>query len=417
MKNNLFISDIFSNIWLEHNNYKKVFEFDFVDKLKFVKLKLLPVYTNVGVHQTQGVVYIPKKNDSIEGRRKLCKIMDVPSYFQTDSFSCSKNENLKVEKIKQHPGYLARLDGYDNLDAFMKARFTTKTRGKFRSYIRRLEYSFDISYKVYFGSISIEKFNFICNHFYRLLKLRFEEKGERIVLLNPKNWKYFCKLAYGLITNKEGFFFVIYDGEIPINISFNFCSKYSIQGYSTVFDIAYSKFSLGHISFIKISEWGIKNKILTYDFSKVEFEYKKRWCEIMYDFEVHLFYDSKSLISIFFKSIYAYKYKALKYLRDKKIDRKWQKFLFYLRYKKTRIRSDYFVEKVNRISLHDYTKIQLNEILWGSDMRKAINDFLYTYKVKFEELNLYVNENQSNKFMLEGNKNAVKIVLRKNKNG
>ena len=53
----------------------------------------------------------------------------------------------------------------------------------------------------------------------------------------------------------------------------------------TVFDIDYSKFHLGSITIMKLIEWCIENEIKILDFSKGYFEYKRRWCTKIYDFE------------------------------------------------------------------------------------------------------------------------------------
>ncbi|NAS32291.1 GNAT family N-acetyltransferase [Flavobacteriaceae bacterium R38] len=418
MNSDLFISDIYTKIWLKHNNNSKpATEFDFVRNIKFVKNRNLPmVYTNVGGHLTKGVLYTLHNLQSKQCKKKVCKVIDVPSYFKLDpdhSDQLQSKSNIKVKKLKQHKGYLTKLEGNPSLDAFLKSRFNAKTRGKFRSYKKRLEYSFNITYEVYFGNISKEEYQFIYDCFYRLLKQRYQNKKEDVAILRPDKWKYFLELGFEMILNKEAFLTVIYNDGTPISISFNYCNKEFIHGYLTVFDTNYSKFSLGHISFMKIVEWGIKNKIRFYDFSKVEFEYKKRWCEVVYDFEMHIFYDSDSSISKLIKTGVAAKYGVLKYLRDKKINKKWHKLLFYLKNKRSQTLSDnYQIEDAfeDYLGSEKYIEIKFSDIECNV-IKKITIDFLYKNKIRFNEVKIYLYRDRKGTYIIEGEGHKQKVIL------
>jgi len=255
IKENPFVSDTFVAMWMKHYyNDEPPVKFDFINQVKFVKKRKTPIYINVGWNLTHGISYSLTGFKSKDYKNKVCFLNDIPSYFFNQYTKIEAVGNMKVQRIKWHKGFLARLDKSDSLDEFLKNRFNSKTRGKFKSYVRRLENCFDIKYSVYHGEIEKNDFNQIYEVLQKLLKKRFENKEESMLLLNPLHWDYFYELSYKMILEKKAFLAVIYNRDVPISISFNYCNEDFIFGSVTTFDIDYAKFSLGHISFMKIIE-------------------------------------------------------------------------------------------------------------------------------------------------------------------
>ncbi|MFS4457195.1 hypothetical protein [Maribacter sp. 2304DJ31-5] len=67
---------------------------------------------------------------------------------------------------------------------------------------------------------------------------------------------------------------------------------------------------------IKQVEWCIANDYAIYDFSKGSLPYKKQWCNQTYNFEHHIFYDSKDIKSKLTAVGLTYLLRFKQYLRE-----------------------------------------------------------------------------------------------------
>ena len=94
--------------------------------------------------------------------------------------------------------------------------------------------------------------------------------------------------------------------------------------YIQTFDVNYSRFNLGDIDILNHIEWCIQNKVTIIDLSKGDFAFKRKWCNHIYDFDYHIFYDSKSFISTFTAHITVLKLKLKQFLRSKNIGKVYQ---------------------------------------------------------------------------------------------
>ena len=332
-----FSSKSFSSIWIKHfNNSKAAFSFKFIEGVTFVKNKYLPLYVNTGKNLTNGISYAIKKKET-DYKKKVFFLYDIPEYYNVNN---QVNGYLKLKTIRQYKGYLIDLTKYKNTEDYFSKEFSGKSRWKINNAKKRLEACFKIKYGILCGKdTKKEDFLFVFDYFNKLLTKRFNEKQINNHYLNLKKWSYLQELVLLLILKKEAALFVIYNNDIPVSISLNYISKNILYGALTVFDIDYSKFYLGYIDNLKHIEWCYQNNIEIFDFSKGEFDYKKRLANKEYYFEYHLLYDSKSIrCNIISNSICLFfKFKQL--LRENNIHNLFHEMLFYIKgikYKKTK---------------------------------------------------------------------------------
>ncbi|MEJ1222344.1 GNAT family N-acetyltransferase [Sediminicola sp. 1XM1-17] len=327
---NPFTSNTFSGIWVKHfNNNLPSSTIKGIMNIAFVKKGLSPFYENVGKTHTKGISYSINQKEPLELNNKVLLIYDVPTFFDLDLPALQSD--YKLHRIKQYPGFLIHLDKYKDLGDYMSSSFSKSSRYKLNKYKKRLEESFDISYKMYFGDISRAQYDFIFGNFKSLLEKRFLDKGITNNNLDPKEWAFYYEVAYPLILERKASLFVIYEGTTPIGVTLNYFSENILFDAITVFDIDYEKFHLGSVTIMKLIEWSLENNIKIFDFSKGYFDYKKRWANEEYDFEYHLYYDTKSIRAKVIAQMILKYFSLKQILRDKKVNEKLHKLSFFLK--------------------------------------------------------------------------------------
>ncbi|PCJ92302.1 MAG: hypothetical protein COA50_15875 [Flavobacteriaceae bacterium] len=379
MKHNPFTSELFSRIWLKHFGHnKKVVCFEFIPNLQFIKNRFLPLFLNVGKTQTKGISYSLLKNEHIESSiGKVFLIYDVPSYFAIPN----KNPNgkLKLHRVKQYPGFLIELN-YSNLNDYMVNKFSKSSRYKLNKYKRRLEHSFDIEQKMYYGEIQKEEYDHLFSHFRKLLEKRFEKKKTTNNNLSHQEWHFYKDIAFLMIQEKKAGLFVIKDRGQPIAITLNYFSDQIIFDAITVFDIDYAKFHLGSINIMKLIEWGIENKFQILDFSKGYFDYKTHWSNNNYAFEHHLLYDSSSYRATCLSYLIKTYFRLKQYLRDKNVNLIMQSSLYRLQnlFSKREAKNKFHYEfcELNEPSDGKWTEINFNDSN-EKKLKELVFEFLY----------------------------------------
>lgn len=175
MKNHPYSSSLFRNKWNEHFVVPNtVINFKSIQEQSFLKTKYPNFYYNTGSNFTIQNWYKTNNSCPIELRKKILVIFDVPSYFEI--IPNTINPKIKVKPIREYIGYLIDTKGIDSLQSYLKSRFSSKKRTQLNGYIKKLENTFDIRYKMHFGEISKEHYNFLFDHFYKLSKLSFDQK-------------------------------------------------------------------------------------------------------------------------------------------------------------------------------------------------------------------------------------------------
>jgi len=292
---------------------------DFIFKI-FKERYLPPFYCKVKNKFSDTSINLPNEKNTIPLKNKIYVVNDVPGYL--DSEIKTKEDSLKLKVVRQYKGFLLNIKDFKKTEQYLNSVLSKRGRKKLRSQKNKLEQDCNIQYCMYYGEISKFTYDHLFDAFKILLKKRFDSK--QVYNRNLLKWDYYHKLTYSLILEKKASLFVIYDNEKPINITLNFHVEDMLFSYIQTFDADYSRFNLGDIDILKHVEWCIQNKMTIIDLSKGDFAFKRKWCNHIYDFDYHIFYNSKSFISTFLAHTTAAKLKLKQFLRSKNISKVYQ---------------------------------------------------------------------------------------------
>ncbi|WP_299274668.1 GNAT family N-acetyltransferase [uncultured Psychroserpens sp.] len=414
MKTNPFTSSVFETSWSKHfNEDKTLMSFDFLEGVRFIKDKPNGIYVNAGRNLTKGLYY-SLNYDKQDYKGKTFLIYDVPSYFDVEDFNAPSHSSLRIKRVFQYQGFLMDITSFNNQDEYINSQFSSKNRREFRSNQRRLETCFDIDYAFIHEAMPKEEFNVLFEQFYALLSRRFADKQTNYHHLSSKKWNYYKELVYNMLKKKQASLLVISNAKTPIGITLNFHSEDILFEAITVFDPDYYKFSIGKTSIIKLLEWCFEHNYRISDFSKGDFDYKHKWSNLAYDFEYHILYDSKSILSVL-RAQYAIAYYKLKlYLRRKKINELYRKYRFYLKgggkEKEDRAYNNYTFEKLNSFEPSDNHEL----IDFKSESFRFLTQFVYTFLFAnpepLENVKVY-KRIDALEFVISGSKKAQKIIF------
>ena len=412
IKQNPFTSHLFKSIWLNHfNQNKPVFNFNYIVGLSFFKPSILPVFINTGRNLTKGISYSLNARKIINFKKSVALIYDVPAYIYLDITNIP--ENVSLYKIKQYPGYLVELHKYKDLNDYFQKTFSKKTRYNLRRYQKRLELCFNIKYKIFYGYISKEEYDFIFGCFKKLLEKRFIDKQTTNNNLNPEEWAFYYDVAFPLILEKKASLFVVYEDSNPIAVTLNYFSESILFHAITVFDIDYSKFRLGKIALTNLFSWCFENGIQYFDFSKGYFEYKTHWANKKYNFEYHLYIDKASVRSIFIGFIIKNYFELKQYLREKELNEKLHRLTYWLK-KNDRgpvTSSSFILSEITK----EYYNSELSEIKPLSKeymaLKSAINEFLFLNSESLYDLKVKRVLNKKSTYLFIGEKVSKSIII------
>lgn len=408
--NNPFTSKRYKEIWLKHFNGSKSAEsFSFIDQVAFIKKGLLPFYVNVGRNLTKGIFYsINEDHTNLKG--KTCLIYDVPTYFNVKD--APQNSGLKVKRIFQYNGFLMNLKDFEDTDAYIKSRFSGKNRREFRSNFKRLETCFNIEYKFFYQKIDKAEFDVLFSQFHELLSYRFSEKQTEYHHLGEEKWSFYSDLVFEMINESRASLLVIFKDDKPIGITLNFHSEDIVFETITVFDPDFYKFGIGKVSIIKLLDWCFEHDISISDFSKGDFDYKRKWGNEVYDFEYHIIYDSRSLQSLIMANGLELFFKLKLKMRKRKLNTLYRKFRFSLGGgNKPKIKPAHFnIEHLKSFENDgSFEKINLAQPEEQS-LRKYVYTFLYAHPELESNINVYKNK-ISNCYIIEGSEHIQKLTI------
>jgi hypothetical protein len=324
--NNPFTSKLFTSTWLTYFERQKAeTSFDFIKNLTFYKHHTFPFYVNVGKNLTKGLDY-EIDYAAKDYKNKVCLIYDVPEYFQLDELDI-KNTKIRCKKVFQYKGFALDFKDFETPDDYIASRISSKNRRGYRSRLKRLEACFDIRYSFLFGQTDRTEYDHLFQQFHDLLSKRFIEKEMDYHHLEPKKWEFYTELVYKMIQEKKASLFVIYNGDKPIGVTLNFHSDEIAFVTITVFDPDYYKFNVGKASIVKLLEWCYEQGIKIMDLSKGAFDFKYEWCNLVYQFDYHILYDSQSIKSRITARLLVQYFKTKLYLRKKGANQWYRKQL------------------------------------------------------------------------------------------
>lgn len=372
----------------------------------------LPVYSKI-VNRISGTLLYKNIAPSKQNNTKLYCIYDFPGYLEGHV----NKKNWKLKCINTYKGSLILLKNYKNADDYLKHKFSYRRRTKYRTYKRRLETCFDITYKSYFGDIDKDEYESLFRSFYKMTQKRFLEK--KIQNCDLSRWDIYHRIAYPLINSKEAVLFVIYSNNAPISISLAFVRGNTIYGYLKAYDTDYSKFSIGFTDFIKQLHWCYSNGIEFFDMLKGNYPYKLRLVDTQYHFQKHILYNSNSMLTTLSANFIIAKtqafYALVKCLKKLNFNVLYYKFINY-KYRNKEL------AKVNNELPHIVTstvKMPKKEMLLQVNindeslhvLKRTVYNFLYSNQESLNDVNIYAFKNEPDAYLIKGNKNIQKITI------
>ncbi|WP_421804963.1 GNAT family N-acetyltransferase [Flagellimonas sp.] len=334
IEGNPFTTPTFVKCWTKHFLPDgRTQDFSFAKNLTFYRSKLQGLYVNVGRNITKGVD-LELGKPSLQEKGKCFLVYDVIDFDEQNTINFIDCLWLGHYSVKQYPGYLIALNRFKSLDDYLAKTFSKNSRYKLRKFKKRLEDSFNISFKAHCGEISKDTYDSIFLSFRHLLEKRFTEKQISNNNLDKGEWGFYQDVAYPMILEKKAILYVLYNNGRPISITLAYLSDNRIFDAITVFDTDFSKFHLGSIKIMYLVEWCIKNNWNILDFSKGHFDYKVRWANKKFDFHYHIWFDKRStratLIAYGLKQFFRLK----QFLREKKVNEHLHRLTYSLKHKK-----------------------------------------------------------------------------------
>ncbi|WP_251795481.1 GNAT family N-acetyltransferase [Arenibacter sp. N53] len=409
---NPFFSKSFTNIWISHfGNNEKPIVFKSIESVKFLHTKRKLFYFNVGKNITNGVSYILRNNQN-DCKGKVFIIYDVLPYLRERQNFTEDHSYLKLIKVPQYKGYLTNLSGYKNFDDYFSQHYSTKSRSNIRKWDRRLGENFKIRFKVFYGTIELQEYNYIFDNLLILIQKRWNDLGMENDIL--RDHVYYRELCYNMIIDKTGSMNVVYANEEIVALSFCFSSKKELFFAITTFDIDFRKYNLGHLLIMYIMKWCFENEFEIFDYSKGTYEYKTRWSNRTYAFEHHILYDRTTVVSLLVGNSLGFFYKMKQFLRDKNINLLYSRIKYWVHTLKLNPKKEPKI-LIKDLDSADDVITKSKRVYKGSDdyfkLKPIICDIIFTFTQPFDTVKAYKVNEEKNKFVLVGDDFIKEVVF------
>lgn len=228
----------------------------------------------------------------------------IPDYINVKLIDGYKGIKVQNKEISSY----ALLSEYKSFDDYAENQLGNKKISKIRKSRNKLESSFNIAYKMYYGAIESAHYDYLFETMKSFIIERFQQKNEQHIEL--KNIEEHKRKAFDLILQKKASIFVIYNGEIPIDICLNYHFEKTMISYFGSFDTNYSKYSLGYIDILKLVEWCFENDYKLFSLGLGSMEYKSEFCNNYNPCYGYIIYYKKNFLSKFMANILALAYKT-----------------------------------------------------------------------------------------------------------
>lgn len=335
----------------------------------------------------------------------LFSIKKVPEYFETE---IRDSNQWRIKKFPSVKGYAIQLDDATSADHYLR-QHNKKQRENTKRLLRRLENCFQISYELYYGSISEDMYRKLMERLKLMILKRFEQRAE--ISESIKIWNHVLSTSFNLINQKKASLFVIYDDQLPIAISLNYHYDQILFGYISSYDIDYYKFGLGNLLIYKQLDWCIENGYNHFDMGWGDLKYKKWWSNNIYQFNHHIVFPKNSPLALFWTFWNGNKTAIIAFLISKGVNKYSRKIknLLFQRKKPQRKPPQYYFENLNSWSKEE---LNLKELKPGEELipKSSRNDFLFLTKEKSNNVSVYCLP-EKDKYVLKGSHSLKVLVL------
>ena len=346
-------------------------------------------------------------------KHHLYTVALIPEYLNT----VLKKENQYIQKTyyQNNLGYAIRMKDVINIDSYLKSQFKSNHKVVKRS-LTRLESCFNINYKTFFGSISKDEYSFLMSTLKEMLIRRFTQRNDEHKKL--REWNIILDKTFNQINRKEASLFIIYDDNKPIDISLNYHFDKIIFSAISSYDIDYHKFGVGHVEMIKLVEWCLKDQFEFLELGYGDLEYKRRWCNHIYNFKYQVIYNKNVLFMPILAKFHVYKLSLKEYLKAKKVNvliKRIRESISTAMLKEPDNRNDLIYEKTSITdieSLGNVEKIDLENKTYRF-LKVVLYEFLYATVEHKSNTSIFKITQNPNSFLIKG-KNSMQQILIKN---
>lgn len=372
----------------------------------FEREKLPDCYSNIYYSQNSEILYTSKNTEDLS---KLYSVKWVPEYIVYD---LNPNHHVKIRKINQfNRGYSISLERCSDSNTYLKSQFKNKAK-TIRRYLTRLETCFSINYKMFYGDINKEEYNFLLISLKKMLEIRFEQKKQKNDRL--EEWSRFYKMFFSLINNNKASIYVIYNEKTPIAISLNYNLNNTIL-FSAIssYDIDYAKFGLGHIDIYKQLDWCILNNYDLFEMGWGDSDYKRRWSNYIYKYDYHIIYSKKSFSSSLFGNFEFIKIRIKEYLISRGVNLIYTQIKSIGKKRNTSVAENKNYEILPLDSKETYSDLVLinHKLEDYFYLKKIIYDFSYSNVQHMNEIKVYELSKNVRSYLIKGKNHSQKVIF------
>ncbi|MFY0714743.1 GNAT family N-acetyltransferase [Seonamhaeicola sp. NFXS20] len=334
-----------------------------------------------------------------------CNVALFPSYL-TPKFHVENGLKTIIIPQKKITGYSILINENTNdIDSFLKSTYKKSFRSNILRFVNRFENCFEVNYKMFFGEISKEDYNFLMEKLHTMLSKRFNQRNDTNKVL--LNWDNYLKTTYDLINTKKASLFVIYNKQQPVHICINHHYNKILFVSVPSFDLDYFKFALGNISLYKLLEWCINNNYTVMDMAYGYLEYKRRWSNNIYSYNHHIIYNESKIGNKISAKIEVKKLELKNFLKDKNVDDILKKVKKLLKKNNSKPQSSYSFESITNFTPLNNSPLSDSELQY---LKRPINDYLFNNKEHQKKLKVY-EIIKDKEYMLLGERNIQKLTI------
>lgn len=385
---------------------KYIFSFDF-----FLKKQIYSFYEFLHNNTNNKLVINDDFNLENGMGDTIHEIKFIPSYFKLEPNPLGSQ--YKLIKFHRIDNFRINLDGFKNVEDYLKSQMGPQSRSQLRRRINRLETCFNITYVFHYGEISKQKYDFLFNELELLIERRFNQRGD-IYTLKHK-WDFIKEQTYQLILEKKASLFVVYDENKPIDICLSFHFQNIMLHLIRSYDIDYSKYWLGQIDIYKQIDFCFLNNFKVFDFMWGEPLYKTRWSNEIRSYEHHFIYNNNHLLKTPFVKLMI----GLYQINDVLIQKRFYKSIIkvktnFIKNLKTKLEKKKPVNTFENITkmplIDDITAININNESYKF-LRKTVYDFQYLNFENTININVFKMNNHINSYIIQGTKSQIKVLV------
>ncbi len=376
------------------------------------KIQELPTcYTTIGFNQNREILDFKNRPSVSATKFSVGSFMLVPNYLDY-----LLHPDFLLKNIEQtNLGYAVDLQDHENAKEYVRSQFKKDTKNILKRN-DRLARCFSINFKVYGKEITEEEYEFLMGYLKKLLVDRFDQRND--INKNLSNWSLLYSALYQDLLVGKALVFVIYDDLKPIQITVTYRLQHVLFSAIPAYDIDYSKFGLGNTAIFKQIEWCLQHGFKILEMGYGDLEYKKRWCNLIYNYHHHVVYNSRDLIAkMEAHAMYAFVH-LKEHLKRRNLNTLFTKLASFFTAKTAKISATEQMIFESQVATISNGSNQKKPIDIESDafafLRKPVYDFQYLQLEPSQNIHVFQMVGKSNTFLVQGTKSEMILTVKNN---